>query len=63
MRSHCKSRLPVDKHSSTAIETLLDEVVGGGEVLKDILILNIIHFDHKMLVTLEQIPIQRQAQG
>ena len=35
---------PVDKHSAACIESILDELVGGLEMLKEIFVINIINF-------------------
>ena len=48
--------------SAATIESFLYESIAGREMLKDILVLDVIYFDNKMLVALEEIPINRQAQ-
>lgn len=50
------------KHAASTIEAFLDETIGGHEVLEQVLVLDIIDVNDKMLERLEKIPIWRQPQ-
>jgi len=52
----------VNKNSSTAVKTFLDECITGGEMLNDILILNVVHLNDQMPVRLEKIIVQGETQ-
>ena len=54
--------LPVHQDSAATIESFLYESIARWEMLKNVLVLDVIHFNNEMLVALEQIPINRQAQ-
>lgn len=53
--------LPVHQHSAAAFKPFPDEGIADREMFENILILNVIYFDNKMSVVLEQIGINRQA--
>lgn len=55
-------QLPVNKNSSTAIEAFLNEGIAGGEVLNNVLILNIVHLNDQVPVGCEEVFIQGQTQ-
>lgn len=59
---HRDLNLPVYKHAATAIQTLLDELVGGREVLEQVLVFDVIHLDYMMAERAEQVPVKRHAQ-
>ena len=50
------------EHSASAVKAFLDEAIGGNEVLEQVLILDIIHVDDKMLEGPEKILVERQPQ-
>jgi hypothetical protein len=43
------------KHAASAVEAFLDEAIGGHEILEQVLVLDIIHIDDKMLEWPEKI--------
>ena len=54
--------LPVYQDSAATIESFLYESITRWEMLKNVLVRDVVDFDDEMLVALEQIPIDRQAQ-
>lgn len=54
--------LPMYQDATATIESFLYENIAGWKMSKDILVLDVVNFDNEMLVTLEQISINRQAQ-
>ena len=59
---HQDLNLPVYKHAATAIQTFLDETVGGREVLEQVLVFNVINLDYMMAERAEQVLVERHAQ-
>ena len=53
--------LPVDKHAATAVQPVLDELVGRGKVLQQILIFDVVDFYHHVLEGGKKLLVQRQA--
>jgi hypothetical protein len=53
---------PMHEHATAAIKSLLYELVGLGEMCQEVLVVNVVNFDHHVSVRTEQIPVQRQAQ-
>lgn len=56
-----KGNEPVHKHPSSPIKTLLDKLYSIREVLEEILIVHVINFDDSMLVTCEEIFVERKS--
>ena len=50
------------EHPASAIKAFLDEAIGGNEILEQVLVLDIIHVDDKVLEGPEKILVQRQPQ-
>ena len=50
----------MNEDATSPFKAVPNEGVTGGDMLQDILIVHIIDLYHKMLVGLEQIPIQRK---
>ena len=53
--------LPVNKNSATTVETLLDKSVCGWQMLQQVFVLNIIHFDNHVLEGGEEMLVYRHA--
>lgn len=41
------------KHTSTAVKAILDELVAGGQMLQEILVIDIVHFNNLVSKTFE----------
>jgi glycine/D-amino acid oxidase-like deaminating enzyme len=59
---HQDLNLPVYKHRATAIETLLDEAIGGGEVLQQVLVFDVVDLDYMVPVGAEEVVVGGHAQ-
>lgn len=55
-------RLPMDKYTSAAAQSISYEGIAGREVLDDIGVFIVIYIDGKMLIILKQCPVQWQSQ-
>ncbi|TKA71080.1 hypothetical protein B0A49_04318 [Cryomyces minteri] len=53
---------PMHKNTSSTVEAILDEPVGGGEMFQQILVVNVVNFDDHTLEAGEQPLVQRQTQ-
>ena len=52
----------MNQNPSTAIETVLDEGITGGEMLEDILISDIVQLDNEMFVGREEVLVERKTE-
>jgi len=52
----------VHEDSTTGVKAILDKLVGGREVFEQVFIVHIVHFDHHVLETLEQLLVERKPQ-
>ena len=52
---------PMHKHPSASVKAILNELVASREVLKQILIVNVIDLDDLVLEVPEQLLVQRQS--
>lgn len=59
---HRDLNLPVYKHPATAIETVLDETIGGGEVLEQILIVDVVDLNDVVGVGAEEVVVDGHTQ-
>jgi hypothetical protein len=50
------------QHSATCVKACLDEGIGGGEVGEEVLLLDIVHRDHEMLVRSKQLVARLQIE-
>lgn len=50
------------QHSATCVQARLDEGVGGGEMGDEVLLLDIVHGDHEMLVGPKQLIVRLQIE-
>lgn len=52
----------MDQHASSPIKTVLNEGVGGGKMLQQILVVDVIYLDDKVLIFGKESFIQRETQ-
>lgn len=52
----------MDQHASSAIKTVLNEGVGGGKMLQQILVVDVIYLDDQVLIFGKESFIQRETQ-
>jgi len=58
-----KLNLPVHKHTTASVECLLNEFIGLGKVLEQILVFDIVDLYYEVFERTEQGLVQGQAQG
>lgn len=59
---HWDLNLPMHKHPATAIEAFLDETIGFGKVLEQVLVFDIVDVDYVVLERLEEVLVGGHAQ-
>jgi hypothetical protein len=52
----------VYKHPATTIKALLNETIGGGEVLQQVLVFDVVNLDYMMAVGAEEVVVGGHAQ-
>ena len=52
----------MNQHTSSSIKSILDKRIGGGKVLQQILVVDVIYLDDKVLMLGEECFIQREPQ-
>lgn len=56
-----KGHSPVHQDATTGVEAVLNETVGHGEVLKQVLVVDIVNLDDMVGERTEQFLVERQA--
>jgi hypothetical protein len=45
------------EHTTSTVETFLDEAIGGGKELQQVLVVDVVNLDHQMLEGFEKVPV------